>query len=137
MHPIYRKLLEEVDDAFQRCVLEVLLDRAGETVTRRQFVATVSGEIISSRVATADRKIRLAIAALRAANWPILSSSGEAGYRLCYDEFEIAICAAEMRRRAESQAEAARVMGRSVDKARRIAEAVRADELYRQERMSL
>lgn len=86
-HPIYDMLLTQVSEDLERKVLGVLLDRAGLPVTRPELVQAVFGyrptELAGN---TDDRKIREAIENLQAHEYPIVASSGAAGYTLSADE---------------------------------------------------
>ena len=87
--PIYDQLLAEINDELERKVLDALSQRQGEAVTRPELVFAVFGEYVQKSelsASTHDRKIREAIERLRKKDYPIHSSSGEAGYMLTTDE---------------------------------------------------
>ncbi len=89
MHPVYAQLLDEVTDDLERKVFEALAEHAGERVTRPQLVLMVFGVYVSQDKLSAsneDRKIRECIERLQAKNFPILASSGKAGYILTDDD---------------------------------------------------
>ena len=106
---IYNQLLSEVTDELERKVLIVLMFHP-EGVSRSRLIEILYGiwvppaELANNRY---DRKIRLAIEALRK-SWPIVSSSGEAGYKLTEDPKEIEDYAAEQASRAARETEKAR-----------------------------
>ena len=88
-HPVYDALLEEIDDALERQVFEILAAQAGETITRPTLVFKLFGKYIQQTQlgnCAEDRKIRECIERLRDRDYPIHSSSGEAGYTLTTDE---------------------------------------------------
>ena len=89
MNDVYERLLAELAagelTAIERKVFDALKAHPGG-LKRPQLVAMVFGEIVSAKGLTnnntKDRKVRAAIASLRARMVPIVSSSGKAGYRL-------------------------------------------------------
>jgi chorismate mutase len=94
-HPIYDQLVEEITDPLQRKVLDALLEHAGERVTRYALIQAVHGDKAYEWAkehglanSTADRQNREIIEALQAKEYPIVSSSGAAGYILAADDHE-------------------------------------------------
>ena len=88
-HPVYEVLMKEVTDDLEKKVLDALIERAGERVTRPELVLAVFGNAIESRDLANnpdDRRIREAIERLQRQDFPILASSGQAGYALAADE---------------------------------------------------
>lgn len=81
---ILTDLGNEITDVERKIFDALKKNRNG--LNRQQLVAIVFGESVRAGAAsnnnTKDRKVRLAIASLRARMVPITSSSGEAGYRL-------------------------------------------------------
>ena len=91
-HPVYELLLKNVTDEFERSVLNVLIEHAGEKVSRPDLVAALFGITVQpGRLAnsTEDRRIREAIERLQRSEYPIMASSGSAGYVLATDEADI------------------------------------------------
>lgn len=94
-HPIYDQLVANITDPMQRAVLDTLLQHAGERVTRFELIEAVHGaearqwaEQHGLANSTADRQNREIIEALQARDYPIVSSSGVAGYVLAADDAE-------------------------------------------------
>jgi len=91
-HPVYDALLSEIDDALERRVFEILAEKAGQTITRPDLVFAVFAVYVQQAELTNnkyDRQIRECIERLRDRDYPIHSSSGEAGYCLTTDEAAI------------------------------------------------
>src|SRR5512139_3943805 len=87
--PIYEQLLAEVTDTLERKVFEILIEHQGKAVTREDFIFLIYGRYVQKSALssdTDDRKVREAIERLRKKDYPIHSSSGEAGYMLTTDE---------------------------------------------------
>jgi hypothetical protein len=104
-HPVYDALLEEIDDALERQVFEALAEKAGETLTRPALVFKVFGKYVQKTELSncaEDRKIRECIEHLRDRDYPIHSSSGEAGYTLTTDDEAIDEYIAEQRSRMDN-----------------------------------
>ena len=88
-HPVYEVLMKAVTDELEKKVLDVLIESAGERVTRPALVLAVFGNAIDVRDLANnpdDRRIREAIERLQRQDFPILASSGQAGYVLAADE---------------------------------------------------
>lgn len=86
----YAQILADLEgelEALERAVF-IALKRHPQGLTRPQLIAlvfrTTPEENLSN--STKDRKIRKAIASLRAKRVPVLSNSGQAGYRLGINE---------------------------------------------------
>jgi hypothetical protein len=136
-HPVYDQLLTEVTDALERQVLAVLVERSGQKTSREELVLLVFGIYVqASQLANSpeDRKIRECIERLRE-TWPIVSSSGEAGYTLEDDEDRIKDFAREQESRAEKNRRNARQAYAWLPKARAIQEARRTHAQVIQERL--
>jgi hypothetical protein len=124
--PVYQNLLSEVTDELERQVLDVLLEHAGERVNRGTLVLAVFHTYVEAdqlAASTHDRMVRECIARLREKDWPIVSSSSEAGYTLETDEEQIKAFAAEQQSRAERNLATAKAAYRWLPKARAIREA--------------
>lgn len=86
----YEKLLSELNAGdlpiIARNILNTLL-QAPKGTTRKGLIRTVFGEEPSNNLSndTRDRKIRKAIENLRNLGFPIVSTSGKAGYKLDTD----------------------------------------------------
>jgi hypothetical protein len=133
-HPVYDQLLTEITDTLERQVLQVLIERAGTKTSRSDMVFAVFGIYVqASQLAdsTEDRKIRECIERLRA-TWPIVSSSGEAGYILEDNEASILEFAKEQESRADKNRRNARLAYGWIPKARSIKEARRTAEITTQ-----
>lgn len=114
--PVYDQLLSEITDDLQRRVFQALADHAGEKVTRPDLVFAVFGHYVQQGALgnnTDDRKIRECIEALQMREYPILSSSGEAGYVLLADEAELDKYVAELASRRERLSEKIGALQRS------------------------
>lgn len=92
-HPVYDKLLEGITEPMERAVLENLIEHAGERVTRYELLEAVHGlkarewaEAHGLANSTEDRQNREIIETLQSKDYPIVSSSGTAGYVLAADE---------------------------------------------------
>ena len=137
-HPVYDQLLSEVTDALEHRILDILLQAYPNTaagITRQQLVMTLYGYWPDNlETDRNDRIIRKAIEHLRQ-DWPIVSSSGGAGYRLSEDPQEISAFAAEQASRAERNRENAQRAYRWLPKARAIQEARRTAIQVTQERL--
>lgn len=103
-HPVYDALLEEIDDALERQVFEALAEKPGQTLTRPDLVFKIFGVYVQKTELSncaQDRKIRECIERLRDRDYPIHSSSGEAGYTLTTDDEAIDEYIAEQRSRMD------------------------------------
>lgn len=121
--PIYDQLLQEVTDELERKVFEALSKRNGQPMTRGDLVFEIFGEYVQKSELssnTNDRKIREAIERLRKRDFPIHSSSGEAGYMLTADEEAIDEYIGEQEARIERLRENIIAARRSKVKARLI-----------------
>ena len=89
VHPVYTVLLANVTVELERQVLSALIDKAGKRVTRPELIFAVYGTYVQQEELsnnTYDRQIREAIERLQARGFPILATSGQAGYMLGTDE---------------------------------------------------
>ncbi len=90
----YEKLLSELNAGewpiIARNILNTLL-QAPKGITRKGLIRTVFGEEPSNNLSndTRDRKIRKGIEYLRNLGFPIVSTSGKAGYKLDTDPHNI------------------------------------------------
>lgn len=116
-------VLSKVTEETQKQVLHELIWHMGEAVTRERLVWMIFGvEVVREDLPkdANDRKIREAIHQLRLKGYPIVASSGEAGYALVDDPARIdAYIAEEASRIEEIRAKIdalyrARVMARSL-----------------------
>lgn len=88
-HPVYTILLNGVTEELERKVLSELIDKAGKRVTRPDMVFAIFGKYVQQEELgndTHDRQIRESIERLQARGFPILATSGQAGYMLGTDE---------------------------------------------------
>ena len=107
-HPVYEQLLGEITDDLERQVFTVLAERAGEKISRPDLVFAIFRKYDQQAAMGASlehRKIRRCIEALQRREFPILASSGEAGYVLVADEAELDQYVAELASRKERLAE--------------------------------
>jgi hypothetical protein len=105
--PIYDKMQAELRagelSMLERRVLEILNDQAGATVTRHDFIRLIFGYQPDGSLNgnKHDRKIRIAIKSLRDKGATfVVSSSGEAGYRIDTSAEKAQEMAGEMEKRA-------------------------------------
>ena len=102
--PKYKKLLAELNAGelpeIVRKILDALL-KAQKGLTRRGLVRIVFGEEPDNNLSndTRDRKIRKGIEYLRKLGFPIISTSGKAGYRLDTDPENIECMVRELKSR--------------------------------------
>lgn len=114
--PVYDLLLRDITDDLERKVLSALIEHAGERRTRPQLVFDVFGKYVqSSELAnnTDDRKIRECIENLQRREYPILASSGIAGYILVTDDKELDDYVGEIVSRANQMHEKAHALRKS------------------------
>jgi hypothetical protein len=100
--PTYDMLLSEITDTLERQVLTLLMDNAGKRLTREHLVYAIFGKIVADgKLANNpdDRKIRECIERLQQRKYPILSSSGRAGYIMAIDDGELDTYVAELETR--------------------------------------
>lgn len=115
-HPVYDLLLQEVTDELERKVLSALIDHAGEKVTRPELVFAVYAVYVQQGALSSsleDRKIREAIERLQRREYPILASSGAAGYVLACDDTELDSYIGEIVSRQNTLLEKERALRRS------------------------
>ena len=82
---VYEQLVAEITDADEKKVFDMLLQAEGERVTREELVKEVYGIVVESNAlanSVEDRKVREIIRRLRKRDYPIVSSSGAAGYTM-------------------------------------------------------
>ena len=87
----YQKLLSELSSDLERKVFEVMSRQMGKRVTREHLITAIFGITMCQDISSSaeDRKIRKCIEALRMKGFPIIASSGEAGYTLVDDVEQI------------------------------------------------
>ncbi len=92
-HPVYDRLLEGITEPMEKKVMEILLERAGDPVTRYELLEAVHGkkarlwaEKHGLQNSAEDRQNRKIVERLQRLEYPITSSSGSAGYVLAADE---------------------------------------------------
>lgn len=120
---VYERILSEVNDGNERKVFDVLVKHIGTRITRQQLVFEIWGiEIPNDAVADSneDRIVRKCIWRLREKGFPIISSSGSAGYKLIADTAEIDKTIAEFAARIESEQDTIRNLYKSKQKADQI-----------------
>jgi malate/lactate dehydrogenase len=81
----YEQLIAEITDEDEKKVFDVLLQADGRRVTRVELAREVYGVVIEPAAlanSVEDRKVREIIHRLRKRDYPIVSSSGEAGYTM-------------------------------------------------------
>ncbi len=101
-HPIYDLLMHDVTEPLERSVLNVLIEHAGQKVSRPDLVFKVFGHYVQSKELANnqdDRKIRECIERLQQKSFPILASSGSAGYVLADSDAELDSYLAEIESR--------------------------------------
>ena len=116
VHPVYDMLLAEITDELERKVLQVLIDHAGTRVTRPQLVFEVFGVYVQQKELASsveDRKNRECIERLQKRDYPIMASSGQAGYVLAADETVLDAYIAEIGSRIENMKEKQSALHRS------------------------
>lgn len=98
----YQAILQSINDDLERRVFELLTKHIGEPITRSYIVSMLYGDFVSDWEVTNnphDRAVRKCIENLRSRDYPIVSTSGEAGYCLTDDPRAIDQCVAEERSR--------------------------------------
>jgi hypothetical protein len=106
--PVYDLLLKDITDETERRLLDVLLDQAGERISRIDLVEAVHGldaRLLAEKVgignSTHDRQNREIIERLQGRDYPIVSSSGVGGYTLAADDATTEAYIAEIGSRIE------------------------------------
>lgn len=111
--PVYDEILLGVTDELEKAVFEYFAAHIGETISRSELVKAVYGIDVKPGDLTnsaEDRRIRECIEALRKRDYPIVSTSGKAGFKLTIDDNEIMEFIGELQHR---QAE----IGKTIDAA--------------------
>ena len=109
--PGYDEIIEGNDEALQRRVLAILQAAKPQPVTRERLVRMALGCERGDRgYSTADRQVRAAVASLLLRGYPVISSSGEAGYHLTDDPEEVKQAIAEVSSRMASLGERLRAL---------------------------
>jgi hypothetical protein len=101
----YQSILDSLTDDLERKVFQVLSDHFGLPITRVEIISLVYGiDIEKAKLSDSrqDRAIRKCIENLRSKDYPIVASSGEAGYFLTDNQNEIDACVAEERARVRN-----------------------------------
>lgn len=102
--PEYEKLLEELNAGELPTIVRKILDalsQAPKGLTRKGLIRIVFGEEPDNNLSndTRDRKIRKGIEHLRNLGFPIVSTSGKAGYKLDTDPKNIKCMIRELKSR--------------------------------------
>jgi hypothetical protein len=121
----YEHILEELAsgklDELQQRVLEILRRAYPRAVSREQLVEQTFGYIPDNlEKSTEDRKVRKCIEAMRALSIPIVSSSGEPGYRLDVSLEAFDAMAAENQSRIERLRECNQAIERTKQKIKQL-----------------
>ena len=101
---IYDQLVSEITDADERKVVDVLLQADGQRISRVELVKEVFGVVVESEAlanSVEDRKVREIIHRLRERDYPIVSSSGAAGYTMKASAEEMDVYIADLASRKE------------------------------------
>ena len=95
---VYRHIQETAPAELERRIMEILesarKSSPGTNITRPELILqifgihTPLGRTVTGKTATQDRQIRDAIADLQEQGYPIIASSGAAGYRLAINDQE-------------------------------------------------
>lgn len=121
----YATLCAEITDRDERAVFDALARKVNQFLTRDDLMIHVFGTWVprgDRGWERMDRSIRKCIEALRTRGYPIVATSGEAGYKLVDDPAEMDACIAEEGRRILTIQRKIDAMYRSKDKARSIHE---------------
>jgi len=117
----YQNLLAKITKDEERRVFEALSRRLGQTILRSQLILEVFGQAVPAKELASnawDRRIRKSIERLRAQDFPIISTSGGAGYTLKDDPQAIDAYIAEEQSRISKIQEKIGHLRRSKDQAR-------------------
>jgi len=101
---VYEQLIAEITDADEKKVFDILLQADGRRVTRAELALEVFGVVIAPEAlanSVEDRKVREIIHRLRERDYPIVSSSGAAGYTMKASAEEMDIYIADQASRKE------------------------------------
>jgi hypothetical protein len=85
MNTVYEQLVAEITDEDEKRVFDLLLQADGQRISRVELVKEVFGVVVESEAlanSVEDRKVREIIHRLRERDYPIVSSSGAAGYTM-------------------------------------------------------
>lgn len=100
----YQSILDSIDSELERRVFDVLARHIGDPVSRSEMISILYGEDINEDEMgnnPRDRAIRRCIENLRSRDFPIVSTSHDAGYCLSDDPLKIDRCVAEDRSRID------------------------------------
>lgn len=100
----YQSILDTITDDLERRVFQLLSSRVGSQTSRSFMIFWLFGEEVTDDSLASnphDRAIRKCIENLRNRDYPIVASSGEAGYCLTDDPEQINACIAEERARVK------------------------------------
>lgn len=100
----YESILDSIDSDLERRVFDALARQIGHVLSRAELIYMVYGEPVEDHEFASnprDRAIRKCIENLRSRDFPIVSTSGEAGYCLSDDPVKIDQCVAEDRSRID------------------------------------
>lgn len=101
---VYEQLIAEITDEDEKKVFDLLLNSDGQRISRVALIKEVYGidvDPASLGLCQEDRKIRNIIRTLRERDYPIVSSSGEAGYTMKASAEEMDIYIADQASRKE------------------------------------
>ena len=101
---IYEQLIAEITDEDEKKVFDLLLQADGRRVSRVELVFEVYGVVIAPESlanSVEDRKVRTIIHRLRERDYPIVSTSGAAGYTMKASAEEMDIYIADQASRKE------------------------------------
>ena len=137
----YERILDELAsgemDELQTTIFAALRKAYPHGRTRRQLICDVFGyqpaENEDLNNSKEDRKIRLAIAKMFDGGVPIVSGSGEAGYRIDISEHAIIMMIAELESRKEHTNEKIRAAQKTLLKVRQLGTAGIPHEIVRRE----
>lgn len=134
---IYESLLSEVSDEFCKKVLAIYLKFPCIPITRREMVMRVYGDVVKGGISESikDRKIRMAKAKLIEMGFPIISDPRVSGSWLELNENEIRRRALRLQEQGEAIVVASKYLLATISKSRRVAEALRTGEMYKQEEL--
>lgn len=112
----YQSILDSITDRDERHLFVILSEHVGQPMSRSDLIQEFFGvRVRPEELANNphDRMIRKIIENLRNRDYPIVSSSGEAGYMLTDDQDAIDACVAEERARVRKIEEKITHMQRS------------------------
>lgn len=117
---IYESIIGGIAPGLEQKVFDILATSLGHEVSRQNIVFRIFGiQVAPSQLAncTEDRQVRECIRSLREKDYPIISSSGKAGYTLEADPVRIDATIAELSSKIESMKDVVEHLYRSKRKA--------------------